>query len=143
MILDSLLKLSNTQTFSETTGNYYSDNVVDTSTVLGDIGAGETLALFIVVEVAFTSSSSTATVKFSVIDDANNGIDSSSVEIVSTGELIVTRLTIGKIIILPIPAGAITQQFLGMRVDIGTDTTDAGTVSAFIGPANFGQTWNA
>ena len=142
MILDSLLLLSNGQDFSQTTGDYYSSNVVNAS-VTRDIGPGEMLALFIAVDAAFTSSSSTATVKFSVIDEANTTLDSSSVEIVSTDTIIVTRLTLGKIIILPIPAGLITQQYIGMRVDIGTDTTTAGTVTAHIGPANFAQTWNA
>ncbi len=142
MILDSLLKLSDGQDFSQTTGDYYSSNVIN-SGVTRDIGPGETLALFIAVDEAFTSSSSTATVKFSVIDEADTTLDSSSVEIVSTDDIIVTRLTLGKIIILPIPSGLLTQQYLGMRVDIGTDTTTAGTVTAYIGPATFAQTWNA
>ena len=142
MILDSLLLLSSAQDFSQTTGDYYSTNVINAS-VTRDIGPGEMLALIIVVDEAFTSSSSTATVIFSVIDEADTTLDSSSVEIVKTDTLVVTRLTLGKIIVIPIPAGLITQQYLGMRVDIGTDTTTAGTVTAFIGPANFAQTWNA
>ncbi len=141
MYLDSLLKLSDAQDFSQTTGDYYSTNVINAN-VTRDIGPGEQLALVIVVDEAFTSSSSTATVIFSVIDEADTTLDSSSVEIVKTDTLVVTRLTLGKIIILPIPSGLITQQYLGMRVDIGTDTTTAGTVTAFVGPANFGQTWN-
>ncbi|KKK95205.1 hypothetical protein LCGC14_2675150 [marine sediment metagenome] len=142
MILDSLLLLSSAQDFSQTTGDYYSTNVINAS-VTRDIGPGEQLALIVVVDEAFTSSSSTATVIFSVIDEADTTLDSSSVEIVKTDTLVVTRLTLGKIIVIPIPAGLITQQYLGMRVDIGTDTTTAGTVTAFIGPANFAQTWNA
>ena len=142
MILDSLLKLSDAQDFSQSTGDFYSTNVINAS-VTRDIGPGETLALFVMVDAAFTSSSSTATVKFSVIDEADTTLDSSSVEIVSSDTLVVTRLTLGKIIIIPIPSGLITQQYLGMRVDIGTDTTTAGTVTAFIGPATFAQTWNA
>lgn len=142
MLLDSLLKLTDTQDLSTGTGDYYSDNALDTGTTTGDWGAGEPLALFIIVDAAFTSASNTATVKFSVIDDADNGLDSSSVIIVSTDDIIVTRLTLGKKIFLAIPAGLITQQFIGMRVDIDTDTTDTGTVTAFIGPASFGQTWN-
>jgi hypothetical protein len=140
MYLDSLLLLSSGQDFSQTTGDYYSTNVVNTGTTTGDLGAGEPLYLIICVDEAFTSSSSTATVKFSVIDEADNTLDSSSVEIVSTDAIIVTTLTLGKIIVLPIPVGLITQQYIGMRVDIGTDTTTAGTVTAFIGTG--AQTWN-
>ena len=142
MILDSLLELDSGMDLSQTIGDYYSGNVINTGTTLGDLGAGEMLALFIAVDEAFTSSGSTATVKFSVIDEANDTLDGSSVEIVSTDDLVVTRLTLGKIIILPIPAGIITQQYIGMKVDIVNETTTAGTVTAHIGPANFGQTWN-
>ncbi|KKL70861.1 hypothetical protein LCGC14_2100690 [marine sediment metagenome] len=132
MILDSLLKLSDSQDFSQTTGDYYSTNVVNAS-VTRDIGPGEMLALIIVVDAAFTSSSSTATVKFSLVDEEDATIDSGSVEIVSTDTIIVTTLTLGKVLVIPIPAGLITQQFLGVRYDIGTDTTTAGTVTAFLG----------
>ncbi len=142
MILDSLLKLSDGQDLSQTTGDYYSSNVLNTGTTTGDIGAGEMLAVIIAVDVAFASSGSTATVKFSVIDEADTTLDSSSIEIVSTDTLVVTRLTKGKIIILPIPAGLVTQQYLGLRFDIAGETTSAGTVTAYIGPANFAQTWN-
>lgn len=140
MYVDSLLLLSDGQDLSQTTGDYYSTKVVNTGTTDGDIGAGEPLYLIICVDEAFTSSSSTATVKFSVIDEADTTLDSSSVEIVSTDDLVVTRLTLGKIIVLPVPAGLVTQQYLGMRVDIGTDTTTAGTVTAFFGTG--AQTWN-
>ncbi len=140
MILDSLLKLSDGQDLSQTTGDYYSSNVLNTGTTTGDIGAGEQLYLIIAVDAAFTSAASTATVSFSVIDEADTTLDSSSVIIVSTGALIVTRLPKGKIVVLPVPPTLITQQYLGMRVDIATQTTTAGTVTAFfgIGP----QTWN-
>ena len=141
MILDSLLKLSDGQDFSQTTGDYYSTNVINTSTTTGDIGAGEQLYLIIVIDEAFTSAGSTATVKFSLIDEADTTLDSSSVEIVSTDALIVTGLTLGRQpIVLPVPAGLITQQYLGMRVDIAAQTTTAGTVTAFLGIGP--QTWN-
>ncbi|KKK65294.1 hypothetical protein LCGC14_2975610, partial [marine sediment metagenome] len=113
MYVDSLLLLSDGQDLSQTTGDYYSTKVVNTGTTDGDIGAGEPLYLIICVDEAFTSSSSTATVKFSVIDEADTTLDSSSVEIVSTDDLVVTRLTLGKIIVLPVPAGLVTQQYLG------------------------------
>ncbi len=142
MFLDSLTLLASAMDLSQSTGDFYSGSVLNTNTTKGDIGAGEMLALIIVVDEAFTSSGSTATVKFSVIDELDTTLNSGSIEIVSTDDIIVTRLTLGKIIILPIPAGIITQQYLGMRVDIDGETTTAGTVTAFIGPANFGQTWN-
>ena len=140
MLIDSLLVLMDGEDLSVGIGQVYSSNVINTSTVVGDFGAGEPLYLIICVDEAFTSSGSTATVKFSLVDSASTTIDSGSVEIVSTDTLVVTRLPLGKIIVLPVPAGLITQQYLGVRVDIGVDTTDTGKVTAFIGTG--AQTWN-
>jgi hypothetical protein len=142
MILDSLLKLSDGQDCSQGTGNIYSENVLNTGTTTGDIAAGEQLVAIIVIDEAFTSSGSTATVQFHVIDELNTTLDDQSVIIVETRAIVVTVLTLGKIIILPIPVGLVTQQYLGLRYTIGGETTATGTVTAYIGPANFAQTWN-
>ncbi len=132
MYVDSLTLFSDGQDLSQSTGDFYSSNSIDMGSTL-DPGAGETVNLIICVDEAFTSSSSTATVKFSLVDEEDATIDSGSVEIVSTDTIIVTTLTLGKVLVIPIPAGLITQQFLGVRYDIGTDTTTAGTVTAFLG----------
>lgn len=139
MIIDSLLLLSDAQDLSQSTGDYYSTNVINTSTTLGDIGAGEPIYLICVVDEAFTSGGS-ATVKISLIDEADTTLDSSSVEIVSTDTIAYTSLTLGKVIVLPVPFGLVTQQYIGVRYDIGTATTTAGTITAFIGVGP--QTWN-
>ncbi len=131
MYVDSLLLFSDGQDLSQSTGDFYSTKVLNLGSTK-DPGGGKVMYLVIVVDEAFTSSSSTATVKFSLIDEADTTLDSSSVEIVSSDTLIVTRLTLGKAIVIPIPFGLITQQYIGVRYDIGTDTTTAGTVTAFL-----------
>jgi len=140
MILDSLLRLSDSEDISQAAGTKYSTSVLNTSTTTGDLGAGEQLYAIFVIDAAVTSANSTATVKFEIIDEADTTLDVSSVVICSTAALIVTRLTVGKIIVLPIPYGLITQQYIGAKYTIGTETTTAGTVSAFIGVGP--QTWN-
>jgi len=140
MILDSLLRLSDGQDLSQAAGSYYSASVLNTATANYDIGAGEALAAIICVDEAFTSGGS-ATVVFAVIDEADTTLDSDSIVIVETAAIAIASLTLGKIIIIPIPVGLVTQQYLGLKYTIGTATTTAGTVTAFIAPVTFAQTW--
>jgi len=97
-----------------------------------DIGKGRTVYAVFVIDVAMASANSTGTVVFAVVDEEDNEIDSGSVEIVQTDPLLVTRLTEGKVIAIPIPANLITQQYLGVRATIGGETTTAGTCTAFL-----------
>ena len=139
MILDSLTRVSNNEDLSQVAGSYYSTSVLNTGTATYDIGAGEALAAIICVDEAFVGSG--ATVTFAVIDEADTTLDSGSIVIAQTAALAITRLTLGKIIVIPIPVGLVTQQYLGLKYTIATATTTAGTVTAFIGPVNFAQTW--
>ena len=98
-----------------------------------DPGGGRPMYMVIVIDEAFASASSTGTVVFALVDEADVDIcDSGSIEIVQTDPLVVTRLPLGKVIVIPIPAGLITQQYLGVRGKVGTDTIDTGTVTAFL-----------
>lgn len=131
MYVDKQCLLMDAQDLGQVAGDYYSSYAYNLGSVVGDIGSGNPLYVVICVDEAFASAGS-ATVKFSVIDEADTTLDSSSVEIVSTDTIAYTTLTAGKVIAIPIPAGLITQQYLGLRVDIGTATTTAGTVTAFV-----------
>ena len=106
----------------------YSTNAINLSGVVGDIGVGSPLYMIICVEEAFTGS---GTVKFNVVDEEDNTIDSSSVEIVSTDTLALARLTLGKVIAIPIPAGLVTQQYIGMSYT-NSATLTAGIVTIFL-----------
>lgn len=130
MYVDNSLLFSDSQDLSQTTGDYYSTNVLDLLATT-DIGIGSPVLLVITVDEAFTASGA-ATVKVSLIDEADTTLDGSSVEIVSTDLIGKARLTLGKVFYLPVPAGLITQRYIGVRYDIGTDTTTAGTMSAFL-----------
>ena len=138
MILDSLLRLSDSEDISQAAGTKYSTSVLNTSTVLGDIGAGEQLYAIFCIDAAVDGSG--ATVTFNIIDEADTTLDSGSVVIASTGALGVARLTLGKIFVLPIPYGLVTQQYIGASYVIAGATTTAGTVCCWIGVGP--QTWN-
>lgn len=129
-MLDKETLLSDSQDLSQTAGSYYSTYAYNLGST-DDPGSGKPIGVMICVDEAFTSSGS-ATVQFCVIDESDTTLDSSSVIIVQTDDIAYTTLTEGKTIFLPFPSGLITQQYVGMRYDIGTATTTAGTVSAYI-----------
>ena len=130
MYVDKQCLLSDAQDLSQDAGNFYSTNTYNLGHTK-DPGTGNPLYVVICVDEAFTSAGS-ATVKFVVIDEADTTLDDSSVEIIATRAIAYTTLTAGKVIVIPIPAGLITQQYIGLKYVIGTATTTAGTVTAFV-----------
>ena len=130
MYVDKELLLSDAQDLSQVAAAYYSTNAINLSGVVGDPGNAP-LYVVICVDEAFTSGGS-ATVKFEVIDEADSTLDGSSVIILSTRAIAIATLTLGKVIVLALPAGLITQQYLGLKYTIGVATTTAGTVTAFV-----------
>ena len=131
MFVDKELLLSDSQDLAQTADTYYSTNAINLSGVVGDVGSGTPLYMNIVVDTAFTSSGS-ATVVFTIIDEEDSTLDGSSVVILQTRAIAYTLLTEGKTICIPLPAGLITQQYIGMSYVIAGATTTAGKVSSFI-----------
>ena len=136
MLLDSLLRFSDNEDISQSPGDKYSTSVLNTSTVLGDFGAGEQLYAIFCIDVAVTGGTA---VVFAIVDEEDTTLAGTSVVISQTAALGMARLTLGKIIVLPIPAGLITQQYIGAKYTI-TGTTSTGTVSGWFGVGP--QTWN-
>jgi len=127
-----LLFTATAMDLSTTSGSVvYGDCAINLSAVT-DIGKGRPVYAVFVIDVAMASATSIGTVVFAVVDEEDETIDTSSVEIVQTDPLLVTRLTEGKVIAIPIPANLITQQYLGVRATIGGETTTAGTCTAFL-----------
>ena len=132
MFVDAQCLLGDGMDLSTTSGSVvygaYAYNLGSTK----DPGGGRPIYMVIVIDVAMTSATSIGTVVFALVDEEDSTIESSSVEIVQTDPLLVTRLTLGKVIVVPIPAGIITQQYLGVRATIGGETTTAGTATVFL-----------
>jgi len=131
MYVDAQCLLEDGADMSQVAGSYYSEFAYNLGSTK-DPGGGRPLYLVICVDEAFASAASTAKVVFALVDEADATIDTDSVEIIQTDPLLVTRLTLGKVIVLPIPAGLITQQYLGLRTTISVQTTSAGKITAFI-----------
>ena len=128
MFVDRQLRLEDSLDLTGTATTTYSTNAINLSGVLGDIGVGSTLYMVICCEVAFTGA---GTVQFNIVDEADNTIDGSSVVIASTTTIAIASLTLGKVFAIPLPAGLITQQYIGMSYT-NSGTLTAGTISAFI-----------
>lgn len=128
MYVDKQLRLEDSLDLAGTATTKYSTNAINLSGVVGDPGSGTPLYMVICVEVAFAGA---GTVKFNIVDEADSTIDSGSVVIVSTTTLPLTSLTLGKVIAIPLPAGLITQQYIGMSYT-NSGTLTAGTISAFV-----------
>lgn len=139
--VDKELTLMSGQDLGQAAATYYSDYCINLGSVLGDPGAGQPLWIVIHVDEAFTSAGS-ATVQFHILDEADTTIDSGSVVIQSTRAHAYTDFTLGKVIAMALPMGIITQQYIGLSCTIGTATTTAGTVTAYMSrdlPSNFGD----
>ena len=112
-------------------GVVYGDQAINMGSTK-DPGGGRPMYMVIVIDEAVTSANSTGTIVFALVDEEDETITTTSVEIVQTDPLLVTRLTLGKVIVIPIPAGIITQQYLGVRITIGGEDTTAGTATIFL-----------
>ena len=131
---DLLLICEGQQMVGSSAATDYSEATINLSGVVGDPGSGAPLYMIVVVTTAFASSGSTATVTFQVRDEADvDVLDSGSTIIVQTDAIIVTTLTEGKVLCIPLPAGLITQQYLGLSCLYGGETVTAGNIDAFIG----------
>ena len=106
----------------------YSTNVINLGSTVGDIGVGTPLYMVVCVEEAFAGA---GTFKFNIVDEEDNTIDSGSVVIVSTTTLALSTLSLGKVFAITIPAGLVTQQYLGMSYT-NSGTLTAGIFSAFL-----------
>ena len=132
MYVDDTLLLCDNQEMIGSATSDYSTYAVNLGTTR-DVGKGEPAFLVINVTTAFTSGTSTGTVCFALVDEEDSTIDGSSVVIVQTAPIIVTTLVAGKVIVIPIPAGLITQQYLGVKATYATEEVTAGKIDAHIG----------
>lgn len=128
---DTLLLCDNQEMIGASAAIDYSSQAINLGTVR-DVGKGEPAYLVINVTTLFESGGDIGTVVFALIDEEDETLDGESVVIVQTAPILVTALTAGRIIVIPIPAGLITQQYLGLKTTYGGETVTAGKIDAFI-----------
>lgn len=113
-----------------------STNTYDTGAAGNDISAGESLCAVLSVDVAADITTGDETYKFQVIQSASSNLGTPTVLVevpFTAAQVTAGLLAAGKIIIIPIPPGSITQRYLGLYFD-GGGTTPTITVTAFIAP---------
>jgi len=137
MILDAYCQLSDSQALTATA---VSTNTFDANTLQADPdpdwGAGEPMCAVINVEVAADFTSGNETYSFGIVEDdaADLGTNTNIVDVT----IAAAKLTAGKIIVIPIPAGLWTKRYLGMEYTLGGSTPTI-TVSAYLQPLNMVQ----
>ena len=127
---DTLLLCDNQETIGSST-SVYSSQAINLGTVR-DVGKGEPAYLVINVTTLFESGTSIGTVVFALVDEEDETLAGTSVVIVQTAPILVSALTAGRIIVIPIPAGLTTQQYLGLKVTLAAEEVTAGKIDAFI-----------
>lgn len=131
MYVDTGLLLEEDLDMGTSAASWYATNAIDLSLAARDVGKGRQLYLVIVVTEAFVDSSTAAATTFSLVEDAETGIDGSSIIVLSTEAFTSSVLTLGRApIVIPIPS-SIALRYLGLKVVITQDLT-AGKVTAFV-----------
>lgn len=102
-----------------------------------DIGTGEPMAFVVSVGVAADHTTGDETYEFDIVT-ATDAALSTSLTTLAKYILDYTLLTAGAIIILPVPAGAVVQRYIGLKY-IGGGTTPTITVSAELQPLSMIQ----
>lgn len=132
MILDKQAEFSDAQDISQVAATYLSTNVYDMGAA-NDIGNGQPLYLVIQIDAAVVGTSST--VEFRLRSDSTAAIHATtSTAHWTSGAIAEASLVAGYTLVIPLPLdGSNTyERFLGVQYIIGTATTTAGTVSAFL-----------
>jgi len=102
-----------------------------------DIGTGEPMAFVVTVGVAADYTSSNETYEFDIVT-ATDAALATSLTTLAQYVLSYSLLTAGAVIILPVPAGAVVQRYIGLKAILG-GTTPTITVSAFLEPLSMIQ----
>jgi hypothetical protein len=132
MFVDALGLLSDAQALTTDT---VSTNTIDLGNVTpkNDIGDGEPMCLAIAVDVAATGG---GVYEFHLCQSANANLTSDD-ELV-TRVIAEADLSAGSVHYLPIPPGAITKRYIGLKFDNVSGTTGV-TVTAFLQPMSMIQ----
>lgn len=132
MYVDKGLLIDDALDVGTSAGSFYADSAVDLGLAARDVGKGRQMYVVINVTEGFVDSSTASATTFSLVEDAETGIDGNSIIVLSTEGFAVAALALGCApIIIPIPPGGIALQYLGLKVVTTQDLT-AGIIEAFI-----------
>lgn len=144
---DALLVFSDNQDLSQVVGAYLSDksidlwNVARQTTILNntpvmDLGRGNEMEVVVVVAEAFVGATATVNVELVQADDEALTVNLQSLAQSPGGSVTVgvavALLIPGYDFRISLPSSGITKRYIGLRYNIFTATTTAGTVNAFL-----------
>jgi hypothetical protein len=135
MYLDKLNQLSEAQALAATA---YSTNTYDSGAALNDISIGEPLALFVKVDVAADFTTTDETYEIQLVQSANANL--SSHDVLVSKVVLAADLALGDQVVLPLPPGSKSKQYLGARFVLG-GTSPSVTLSAYLQPQNMIQNY--
>jgi hypothetical protein len=128
MFLDALLLVSDAQAVSATA---FSTNTIDLGDVTPkrEVGTGEELGFGMSVDVAADATTGDETYTFEVVQSAN--ADLTSPDVLASRAIARADLKIGTRWFFPVPMGAPTKRYIGMRYTLG-GTTPSITVTTWL-----------
>jgi hypothetical protein len=141
MILDERTEFADAVSVASTAGTINVGDVIDSS-VVRDLGQGQPVYLVVLVDTEIITGGSAGTIQFQLVSDAVTTPDTSSATkhlyspIYTTDDSAANspELNAGEtpwIVAIP-PEGEQYERYLGLQAVIGTTTTTAGAVNAFL-----------
>lgn len=142
MYIDSRLEFADAVSVAAAAGTANLTNQIDLGTVSRDIANGEPMYLIVTVDTDIVTGGSAGTIAYQLVSDDTASIATNgSQSIHATSKAFVTGSTAstanftkaGQVAwVLPLPQGVVYERYLGVQYVIGTTTTTAGKVNAFL-----------
>ena len=142
MIIDQRLEFADAVSVAAAAGTANLTNQIDLGTVSRDIANGEPMYLIVTVDTDIVTGGSAGTIAYQLASDDTASIATNgSQSIHATSKAFVTGSTAstanftkaGQVAwVLPLPQGVTYERYLGVQYVIGTTTTIAGKVNAFL-----------
>lgn len=137
MIIDSLNEFADASSVAAAAGTTLVGNVIDLGATPQDLGNGEPMYLIITVGTGIITGGVAGTIAFSLVSDAAAAIatNGTATTHISTGTFATGATAIdGTVFVgaMPTGAGKVYERYLGVLSTVGTTTTTAGTINAFL-----------
>ena len=142
MIIDNTLEFADAASVADIAGTHNVGDIIDSS-VVRDLGNGQPVYLVITVDTEIITAGTAGTIQFQLVSDSTDTIatdGSQSIHVIS--EEYVTddaaandaELSVGQVpflVALPVQ-GQQYEHYLAVQYVVGTETTSAGAISAFL-----------
>lgn len=142
MIIDSRLEFADAVSVAAAAGTANLTNQIDLGTVSRDIANGEPMYLIVTVDTDIVTGGSAGTIAYQLVSDDTASIATNGTQTIhATSKAFVTGASAstanftkaGQVAwVLPLPQGVTYERYLGVQYVIGTTTTTAGKVNAFL-----------